>query len=53
MPVVIGATRLVKKNFKNYLEITILGIPNVREIQSAAIKGTVTILKRVLGFKVK
>ena len=45
-----GATGLVKKNFKNYLEL-IPGSPGAQEIQNAAIKWTVTILKRTLGFK--
>ena len=45
IPLVIGATGLVKKNFNNYIE-SIPGSPNAREIQSAAINGTVTILER-------
>ena len=44
------ATEPVKKNFKNYLE-SIPGSPNAHEIQSIAVKGTATILKRALGFK--
>ena len=49
---VIGATGHVKKNFKNYLE-SIPGSSNANQKQSAAIKGTVTILKRALDFKEK
>ena len=48
-PVVVGATGLMKKNLKNYLE-SIPGNPSAQEVQTAAIKGTVTILKRALGY---
>ena len=49
IPVVIGATGLMKGNLKNYLE-AIPGHPSAHEVQIAAIKGTVTILKRALGY---
>ena len=50
IPVVIEAEGLMKKNLKNYLESN-SGSPSFQEIQNAAVKGTVTILKRTLGFK--
>ena len=50
IPVVVGATGLMKNNLKNYLE-SIPGSPSAQEVQIAAIKGTVTILKRALGYK--
>ena len=50
IPVVVGATGLMKNNLKNYLE-SIPGSPVAQEVQIAAIKGTVTILKRALGYK--
>ena len=49
IPVIVGATGLLKKNLKSYLE-AIPGSPNTYEVQLAAIKGTVTILKRALGY---
>ena len=49
IPVVIGATGLMKKNLKSYLQ-AIPGNPSAYEVQIAAIKGTVTILKRALGY---
>ena len=49
IPVVVGATGLVTKNLKNYLE-AIPGRPSIQEAQMGAIKGTVTILKRALGY---
>ena len=50
IPVVVGATGLVKQNLKKYLE-SIPGKPSCYEIQIAAIKGTCSILKRSLGYK--
>ena len=50
IPVAVGATGLMKKNLKKYLE-KIPGSPSAYEVQIAAIKGTVTILKRALGYK--
>ena len=50
--VVVGATGIVKNNFNNYLE-SISGNPNAHEIQSAVIKGMITILNRALEFKEK
>ena len=50
IPVVIGATGLIKKNLKSYLN-AIPGKPSYYEIQIAALKGTTSILKRALGCK--
>ena len=50
IPVVVGATGLVKKNLRRYLT-AIPSSPSIHEVQIAAIKGTVTILKRALGYK--
>ena len=47
IPVIIGATGLMKKNFKNLLA-SIPGDPSAREIQTIALKGTVRVLKRAL-----
>lgn len=44
LSVIIGATRPMKKNFKNYLA-NILREPCAREIQTIAFKGMVIILK--------
>ena len=52
IPVVVGATGLVKKNLKQYLQ-SIPSCPSIHEIQIAAIRGTVSILKRALGCKTK
>ena len=46
IPVVIGATGLVKNNLKGHLQ------PNPEEVQLAAIKGTIRILKRALSHQV-
>ena len=48
IPVVVGATGLVKNNLKDHLQ-AIIGQPNPEEVQLAAIKGTITILKRALS----
>ena len=50
IPVVVGATGLIKKNLKHYLQ-AIPNCPSIHDVQIAATKGTVTILKRVLGYK--
>lgn len=50
LPVVVGATGLIKKNLKQYLQ-AIPSCPSMHEVQIAAIKGTVSILKRALGYK--
>lgn len=42
IPVMIGATGLMKKNFL----VSIPGDPSAREIQTIALKGTVRILKK-------
>ena len=49
IPVIIGATGLMKRNFKKYLT-SIPGDPSAREIQTIALKGTARILKRALGW---
>ena len=49
IPIVVGATGLMKTNLKNYLEF-IPGCPSVHEVQLGAIKGTVRILKKALGY---
>ena len=50
IPVVVGATGVIKKNLKEYLK-SIPGNPSVYEVQTSAITGTVAILKRALGYK--
>ena len=50
--VIIGAKGLMKKNFKKYLE-SIPGKPSAQEIQTIALKGTVRILKRSLGWNIQ
>lgn len=48
IPVNIGATGLMKDSREKCLS-SIPGNPNKYEVQTAAIRGTVSILKRVLG----
>ena len=48
IPVIVGATGLVKKNLQEHLR-NIPGQPQLPEIQLSAIKGTVSIIKRALG----
>ena len=48
IPVIVGATGLVKKNLQQYLE-SIPGRPEVLELQTAALLGSKTILKRTLA----
>ena len=48
IPVVVGATGLVKNNLKDHLQ-AIIGKPNPEEVQLTAIKGTIKILKRTLS----
>ena len=48
IPVIIGATGLMKDSLERYLS-SIPGNPNKYEVQTAAIRGTVSILKRTLG----
>ena len=50
IPVVVGATGLVKNNLAAYLA-SIPGSPRLEEVQLNAIKGTVKVLKRALGHK--
>ena len=48
IPVIVGATGLVKNNLKSNLQ-AIKGSPSIEEVQLAAIKGTIKILKRALS----
>ena len=48
IPVIVGATGLVKDNLQKYLQ-SIKGSPALEEIQLCAIKGTISILKRALS----
>ena len=50
IPIIIGATGLMKDNLQKYLD-TIPGKPKKYECQVSAIRGTVSILKRCLGAK--
>ena len=50
IPVVVRATGLIEKSLKQYLQ-AIPSSPSMYEVQIAAIKGTVNILKRALGCK--
>ena len=47
IPVVVGATGMMKKNLQGYLEIN-TGNLQRPEVQEAAMRGTVSILKRAL-----
>ena len=49
VPVIIGATGLMKKNFKSLMK-SIPGEPSEKEVQTIALKGTARILKRALGW---
>ena len=46
--VIVSATCFMKDNLQSYLD-SIPGKPNKYQVQTAAIKGTVTLLKKVLG----
>ena len=48
VPVVVGATGLVKKNLHRYLEM-IPGTPKLQKVQHSALRGAVAIIKRALG----
>ena len=48
VPVIVGATGLVKTNLKSHLK-SIPGSPSTEEIQMCAITGTVSIIKRALS----
>ena len=50
IPVIVGATGLQKTNLVKYLE-EIPGKPDPYEVQLSAIKGSITILKRALGYR--
>ena len=52
IPIIIGATGLIKDNLQLYLE-AIPGRPKKYQIQVAAIRGTVSLLKRCLGSSFK
>ena len=52
IPVIIGATGVMKDSLQHYLK-SIPGQPKVHQIQTAAIRGTVSILKRTLGTQFK
>ena len=48
IPVIIGATGLMKDNLQCYLD-SIPGMPKKYQVQIAAIRGTVSLLKQALG----
>ena len=48
IPVVVGATGLVKTNLKKHLK-DIPGAPTCDEVQLSALKGTISIIKRALS----
>ena len=48
IPVIVGATGIMKDNLQDYLD-TIPGKPNKYQVQVAAIRGTVSLLKRAMG----
>ena len=50
IPVIVGATGLQKTNLVKYLK-EIPGKPDPYEVQLSAIKGSITILKRALGYR--
>ena len=50
MPVIIGATGIVDKNFKKYVG-RILGCHNICSLQRSAIPGTAHILRKVMSIK--
>ena len=52
IPVIVGATGLMKDNLQSYLD-SIPGKPNKYQVQVAAIRGTVSLLKRALGTSFK
>ena len=52
IPVIVGATGIMKDNLQDYLD-TIPGKPNKYQVQVAAIRGTVSLLKRALGMTFK
>ena len=52
IPVIIGATGIMKDNLQDYLDM-IPGRPTKFEVQVAALRGTVSILKRALGASFK
>ena len=50
IPVIVGATGVVKDTLKSYLE-AIPGKPSIEEVQLCAVTGTVSIIKRALSHK--
>ena len=52
IPVIVGATGIMKDNLQSYLD-NIPGKPDKYQVQIAAIRGTVSLLKRALGTSFK
>ena len=52
IPVIVGATGMMKDNLQSYLD-SIPGKPSKYQVQVAAIRGTVSLLKRALGTNFK
>ena len=52
IPVIVGATGIMKDNLQSYLD-NIPGKPDKYQVQVAAIRGTVSLLKRALGTNFK
>ena len=48
IPVLVGATGLIKPNLQKYLE-SVPGYPTCDEVQLAALMGTISIIKRALN----
>ena len=52
IPVIVGATGIMKDNLQIYLD-NIPGKPDKYQVQVAALRGTVSLLKRALGTSFK
>ena len=52
IPVIVGATGIMKDNLQSYLD-NIPGKPDKYQVQIAALRGTVSLLKRALGTSFK
>ena len=52
IPVIVGATGIMKDKLQSYLD-NIPGKPDKYQVQIAAIRGTVSLLKRALGTSFK
>ena len=50
IPVIVGATGILKNNLQNYLD-SIPGKPNKYQAQTEALRGSISIIKRALGSK--